>query len=59
MEEFIKKGDDILTLVLGLILVGYGFVKGGYKFDSYPIGRIFGVIGGVLIISKYFLKKND
>ena len=32
----------------------YHFVKNGYRFDGYPTGAVFVIIGAILIISKYF-----
>jgi hypothetical protein len=56
MKEFIKNNEGALTLVIGLILVIYHFVKNGYRFDGYPTGAVFVIIGAILIISKYFKK---
>ena len=56
VKEFIKNNEGALTLVIGLILVGYHFVKNGYRFDGYPTGAVFVIIGAILIISKYFKK---
>ena len=56
MKEFIKKNEGALTLAIGLILVGYHFVKNGYRFDGYPTGAVFVMFGAYLIIRKYFKK---
>ena len=56
MKEFIKNNEGALGLSIGLILVGYHFVKNGYKFDGYPTGAVFVIVGAILIISKYFKK---
>ena len=56
MKEFIKNNEGALTLAIGLILVGYHFVKNGYRFDGYPTGAVFTIIGAILIIRKYFKK---
>ena len=56
MKEFIKNNEGALTLVIGLILVIYHFVKNGYRFDGYPTGAVFVMFGAYLIISKYFKK---
>ena len=56
MKEFIKNNEGALGLSIGLILVGYHFVKNGYRFDGYPTGAVFVIIGAILIISKYFKK---
>ena len=56
MKEFIKNNEGALGLSIGLILVGYHFVKNGYKFDGYPTGAVFVIVGAILISSKYFKK---
>ena len=56
VKQFIKNNEGALTLAIGLILVGYHFVKNGYRFDGYPTGAVFVIIGAILIISKYFKK---
>ena len=56
MKEFIKNNEGALALSIGLIFVGYHFVNNGYRFDGYPTGAVFVIIGAILIISKYFKK---
>ena len=56
MKKFIKNNEGVLALSIGLILVGYHFVKDGYRFDGYPTGAIFAIIGAILVISKYLKK---
>jgi len=56
MKEFIKNNEGALALVIGLMLVGYHFVKNGYRFDGYQTGATFVTLGAFLIISKYFKK---
>ena len=56
MKEFIKNNEGALTLAIGLILVGYHFVKNDYRFVGYPTGAVIAIIGAILIISKYLKK---